>query len=76
MREVVNARNFRSFRILRYPLSHFGVRSPQPQLHALPAEIGLSGIPGISGRERGVAWKPKPPMDWGGSASSRACDGQ
>jgi hypothetical protein len=44
------------------PLSHFWVHSPERQMHALPAKIVLSGIPGISGRERGVA---QPPMDWG-----------
>jgi hypothetical protein len=29
-------------------------------MHALPAKIGLSGIPGISDKERSVAPEPEP----------------
>src|SRR4029450_9249848 len=37
-------------------------------MHALPAKIGVSGISGISDRERGVARKPEPL--WIGSSST------
>src|SRR5829696_3416475 len=37
-------------------------------MHALPAKIGLSGIPGISDRERSVAPVPEPL--WVGGAST------
>jgi hypothetical protein len=39
-------------------------------MHALPAEIGLSGIPGISGRERGVRRK-RDPLAIGPAAAAR-----
>ena len=58
--------DFRSFRILRYPLClTFGV-------HALPAEFRLSGIPGISDRERSVEAKPHP-LWIGPPPQHRAC---
>jgi hypothetical protein len=40
-------------------------------MHALPAEIGLSGISGISGRERGVPEMPGP-HGWGQAHQRRA----
>ena len=41
------------------------------QLHALLAFSGLSGIPGISGRERGGGTETEPPIGWARDRLSR-----